>query len=59
MRQSSFSPSWLRPPPTCCSWPSSNINVVTAADLPGKLGPIPLDRDANAITGRMSSRYQR
>jgi hypothetical protein len=37
------------------------INVVTAADLAGELGPLPLYRDANAITGRaglMPTRYQ-
>src|SRR5262249_40875274 len=37
------------------------INVISAADLAGELGPIELYRDANAITGRaalMPSRYQ-
>lgn len=37
------------------------INVVSAADLAGELGPMELYRDANAITGRaglMPSRYQ-
>jgi transposase len=37
------------------------LNVVSAADLAGELGPIELYRDANAITGRaalMPSRYQ-
>lgn len=37
------------------------INVVTAADLAGELGPIALYRDANAITGRaglVPTRYQ-
>jgi transposase len=37
------------------------INVVTAADLAGELGPIACYRDANALTGRaglMPSRYQ-
>jgi transposase len=37
------------------------INIVTAADLAGELGPMALYRNANAITGRaglMPSRYQ-
>jgi transposase len=37
------------------------INVVSVADLAGELGPMPLYRDANAITGRaglMPTRYQ-
>jgi transposase len=37
------------------------INIVTSADLAGELGPMPLYRDASAITGRaglMPSRYQ-
>jgi transposase len=37
------------------------INIVTAADLAGELGPITFYRNANAITGRaglMPSRYQ-
>lgn len=37
------------------------INVVTAADLAGEMGPIPFYLNANAITGRaglMPSRYQ-
>jgi hypothetical protein len=37
------------------------VNVVTAADLAGELGPMALYRDANALTGRaglMPTRYQ-